>query len=69
MAEHFIQKALDKKGSKGKLHRELNVPESESIPENKLLKAEHSENPKIRKEANFAKTLKGLSRHHGIGRG
>ncbi len=69
MAEKFIQEALSKKGSKGKLHRELGVPENENIPAKKLMKAEHSNNPKIRKQAQFAETLKGLNRHHGMGRG
>ncbi len=48
--------------NKGALHRNLGVPEGEKIPEKKLEKAEHSENPKIRKEANLARTLKGM--HH-----
>jgi hypothetical protein len=56
----FIQKALSKPGSKGKLHRELGVPEGKKIPAKKMEKAEHSSNPKIRKQANFAKTLRGL---------
>lgn len=56
----FIQKALSKPGSKGKLHRALKVPEGESIPQSKLTKALHSDNPKLRKEANFARTLRGL---------
>lgn len=56
----FIQKALSKPGSKGKLHRELGVPEGKKIPAKKMDKAIHSDNPKLRKEANFAKTLRGL---------
>ncbi|GEM_PF-770912 len=44
----------------GKLHRELGVPEGKKIPARKMAKAEHSNNPTIRKEANLAKTLKGL---------
>ena len=63
MAEMFIQKALSKKGSKGKLHRHLHVPEGEKIPAKKLEKAEHSENPTLRREANLAKTLSKLRRH------
>lgn len=56
----FIQKALDKPGSKGRLHRELHVPEGQKIPQSKLTKALHSDNPKMRKQANFARTLSGL---------
>lgn len=43
---------------KGALHRHLNVPEGEKIPEEKLNEAMHSKDGKIRKEANLAKTLK-----------
>lgn len=43
---------------KGKLHRELGVPAGEKIPGKKLMRAEHSRNPTIRKEANLAKTLR-----------
>lgn len=60
MAEKFIQKALSKKGSKGKLHRELGVPVGEKIPAKKLAKASHSKSPKIRKEVAFAETLSKL---------
>ncbi len=56
----FIQKALSKSGSKGKLHRELGVPEGKKIPEKKMEKALHSDNPKMRKQAVFARTLRGL---------
>ena len=42
----------------GALHKELHVKESEKIPEKKLEKAAHSKNPKERKRANLAKTLK-----------
>jgi len=56
----FIQKALSKPGSKGKLHRELGVPEGQKIPAKKMQKALHSSDPKMRKQANFARTLRGL---------
>lgn len=48
--------------NKGKLHRELGVKEGEKIPAKKLAKAEKSKNPTIRKEANLARTLKGLKK-------
>lgn len=43
---------------KGALHRALHVPEGEKIPEKKMEKASHSENPRIRKMVSTAKTLK-----------
>lgn len=55
----FIQKAIK---HPGKLHKELGVKEGEKIPAKKLIKAEHSKNPTIRKEANLAKTLKSFHR-------
>lgn len=58
MAENWIAKAVGK--HKGKLHRELGVPEGKKISSKKLSKAAHSKNPTIRKEANLAKTLKGF---------
>jgi hypothetical protein len=57
MAEHWIKGAIK---HPGKLHRELGVPQGEKIPAKKLMKAEHSKNMTIRREANLAETLKGL---------
>jgi hypothetical protein len=57
MAEKWIQGAIK---HKGKLHRELGVPEGEKIPAKKMAKAAHSKNPTIRREVNLAKTLKKL---------
>ena len=62
MAKHFIKEAIRRPG---KLHEELHVPEGEKIPEKKLRKAEHSKNPKLRKRAILARTLK---RMHKRGR-
>lgn len=45
---------------KGGLHRSLGVPEGEKIPAKKIEAATHSSSPKVRKQANLAKTLKGL---------
>lgn len=53
----WIQDAINP-SHKGKLHRELHVPMGEKIPSKKLMRAEHSRNPTIRKEANLAKTLR-----------
>lgn len=57
MAEKFIQKAHLKKGA---LHKDLHIPEGKKIPDKKLEKAEHSNNPTIRRRAQMAETLKGL---------
>ena len=46
----------------GKLHQELGVKPGVKIPAKKLLKAEHSKNPTIRKEADLAKTLKSFKK-------
>ena len=50
----WIAKATENKGG---LHRSLGVPEGEKIPAKKLAKAEHSKNPKVKKQAALAKTL------------
>lgn len=55
MAKNWIKKAIKKPGA---LHKELGVPKGEKIPAKKLEKAAHSSNPKERKRANLAKTLK-----------
>ncbi len=44
----------------GALHKELHVKPGKKIPEKKLEKAEHSKNPKLKKRAILARTLKGL---------
>ena len=44
-------------GEKGKLHREIGVPEGEKIPAAKLEAAEHSENPEIKRDAKRAETM------------
>jgi hypothetical protein len=56
----WIQGAIKHPGA---LHKELKVPKGEKIPESKLKKAEHSKNPKLRKRANLAETLKHMKRH------
>jgi hypothetical protein len=57
MAEKWIQNAIKHKGS---LHKSLHVKKGEKIPESKIKKAEHSKNPKLKKRAVLAETLKGL---------
>lgn len=46
----------------GALHKALKVPMGEKIPEKKLEKAEDSDNPKMRKRAMLAETLKGMKK-------
>ena len=58
----WIQGAIKHPGS---LHKALHVPAGEKIPEKKLKKAEHSENPKLAKKAHLAETLKHM--HHAKG--
>jgi len=57
--DKWIQSAIKHKGA---LHKELGVKQGEKIPEKKLKKAEHSKNPKLRKRAQLAETLKSFHR-------
>lgn len=50
-------------GHKGKLHRELGIPEGEKIPQGRLQSAMHSSNPEVRRDAIRAHTMEGW--HHG----
>lgn len=51
----WIADAIKKKGS---LRKSLKVKAGEKIPMSKLKKAEKSKNPKMRKRANLAETLR-----------
>jgi hypothetical protein len=64
--EKWIAGAIKHPGS---LRKALHAKEGQPIPEKKLEKAEHSDNPKLAKRARLAETLKHLPRHHGSGRG
>lgn len=50
-------------GEKGKLHREMGIPEGEKIPSARLQAATHSKNPEIKRDAIRAETMNGW--HHG----
>jgi hypothetical protein len=63
MSKTWIQKAVGK--NPGGLHKSLGIPEGETIPQSKIAKATHSDNPKIAKQANLAKTLAKLHKRHG----
>ena len=51
---NWIAKATQNKGG---LHKSLGVPMDKKIPAKAIAKAEHSKNPKVRKEAVLAETL------------
>jgi len=51
------KKPLIKPSHKGKLHRDLGVPEGQPIPASKLAAALRSSSPSVRKEANFARNF------------
>jgi len=57
--EHWIAGAIKHPGA---LHKELHVPEGKKIPAKKLKAAEHSKNPKLKKRANLAETLKKMKK-------
>lgn len=63
MAKNWVKGAVKRPGA---LHRELGIPQDQTIPAKKLVKAEHSSNPRERKQANLAKTL---GKMHKRGRG
>lgn len=56
---NWIQGAIKHPGA---LHKSLGVPQGEKIPESKLNAAMHSSDPKTRRRAALAKTLKKM--HH-----
>lgn len=51
---HWIQGAIKRPGA---LHRALGVPEGQKIPKEKIMKAEHSDNMRVAREARLAETL------------
>lgn len=55
--EYWIQDAINPK-NKGALRKTLGVKPGENIPEKALKKAEKSKNPKTRKRAQLAETLR-----------
>lgn len=52
-------------GQKGKLHRELGIPEGEKIPAKRLAAAKHSSNPEVRRDAIRADTMIHKFKHVG----
>lgn len=62
MAKNFIAGAIKHPGA---LHRSLGVPQGEKIPQKKIMKAAHSDDPALAKRARLAETLSHLRRKHG----
>jgi hypothetical protein len=60
VAKKWRQKAdFHPGGEKGKLHRELGISTSKTIPAGRLEAATHSKDPEVRRDAIRAKTMKG----------
>lgn len=55
--EYWIQDAVNPK-NKGALRKKLKIKKGEKIPTAKLKKAEHSKDPKTRKQAVLAETFR-----------
>lgn len=53
-----------KASHKGELHKDLGVPAGQPIPAGKLEKALDSNNPAVRKRAQFAENAKHFNHHH-----
>ena len=62
MSGNWIAHATENKGG---LHRSLGVPAGQIIPQSKIMKAEHANNPKVAKQARLAHTLEHLDRCYG----
>ena len=58
MAKNWIKGAIEHPGA---LKKALHVKKGEKIPESKLMKAEDSKNPTMRKRAVLAETLRKMS--------
>jgi hypothetical protein len=58
--KNWIQGAIKRPGG---LHKSLGIPQGNKIPERRIESAERSKNPKVRKQAYLAQTLKKM--HHG----
>jgi len=52
-------------GERGKLHRELGVPEDKKIPAKQLAAAKNSSNPEVRRDAIRADTMKHWNHKRG----
>lgn len=59
MPKRRKKKDFNPGGHKGKLHRELHIPEGEKIPQARLEAAMHSKNREVRDDAIRAHTMEG----------
>lgn len=62
MADHWIQQAIPA-SHKGLLHKELGVPQGQTIPPTTLERAVDNSDPTLARRARLAETLKKLN--HG----
>lgn len=62
-----MAKKFNPGGEKGKLHREMGIPEGEKIGKGRLAQAARSRNPEIARDAKRAQTMGKW--HHGGSRG
>lgn len=53
------------KSHEGLFHHETGVPEGHKIPLADIKREEHSSDPKVRKEAQFADNARHFNHHHG----
>lgn len=51
----------------GYLHRATHTPQGEIIPQSKIMKAEHADNPHKARAARLAETLEHLHKRHSGG--
>lgn len=58
-----MAKGFNPGGHRGKLHRELGIPEGEKIPKGRLSAAAHSGDREVRNDAIRAETM--AAWHHG----
>ena len=65
MSGHWIAEAVKHPGS---LHKSLGVADHKIIPQAKIMKAEHSDNPKLARRARLAETLEHLHKRHPGGK-
>lgn len=61
MQKNWISGAIEP-SHRGALHRALGVPEGQKIPPGKMAQAKSSDNPKVRRMAALAKTLRGFKK-------
>lgn len=62
-----MSKGFNPGGHKGKLHRELGIPEGEKIGSARIQSAEHSSNPEVRRDAIRAETMSHWKHGHHPG--